>query len=525
MIDLKGLSFWYPDEKDAVLKDVTLHFGEGEIVLLAGPNGGGKSTLLKAILGVVPKLLGGTLTGEITYQGRLISELETSQLAGKIGIVLQDPESQISNMTVQDEVEFGPANLCWSKNEIDSQVDSALVMMGIDHLRKVSVLALSGGQMQRLSLASLLAMQPEVLILDEPITNLDPLGVASVIEAIKIMKGHVKLMLISSHWLDPFIEFTTRVVIMERGEVVLDVNPEDLHVRSHELTKFGVEIPQLWQLEAVLLAQGFSGSFLFDHRWQLREQFSQERFSPKTLVSVKDVSFQYGRDGAKPLRDISLTIGSGERLAIVGHNGQGKTTLVRIIAGFLKPTSGRIQSTPRSVSMMLQKPTLGFLCNTVLEELSFGSKETAAQISKMLDRFDLSKYSARSPFQLSGGEQRRLSLAIALANSPDLLILDESTAGLDANQVATFLSVLETFRGTVIQITHDSRVVGGNVDTVAVLGGGKILFQGMPSQLSGQTMLFLGYEKVNPVVEFGMQWLDAGIPMLADQVEVQYVGI
>lgn len=523
MIKTAGLSFWYTGESQPALRDVSIQFDEGEVILLAGPNGGGKSTLLKAFLGVIPTIIPGTLKGRILINNQPVNELTTSQLAGNIGIVLQDPESQISNLIVNDELNFGPANLCWTPSDIAESVDSAARQMEISHLRPVSVLALSGGQLQRLAIASLLAMRPEVLILDEPVTNLDPLGVASVVNAIRLLKCRVKLIIISSHWLDPFLCLATRLVILNKGEVMVDAPLEALEANAEQLTKFGVRIPQLWQLSHRLAQQGFS---LDSHtsEWQLTPRISQSSAHPLNLA-LDRVSFHYERGGSRPLSNISLSVGLGERLALVGHNGQGKTTLARLMAGLLKPTSGRILQKADRVGMVLQKPSLGFICNTVREEISYGNSKSPNEVTTILDQFELGKYHNRSPFNLSGGEQRRLALATALLNNPTLLLLDESTAGLDALQVATFLTLLHDFAGTVIHITHDARIVGQEVETVAAIDHGEVIFRGHPAQMTKIIIRYLGFDQVSATIKFASEWLEVGIPMLPEQVEVRHVGL
>jgi energy-coupling factor transporter ATP-binding protein EcfA2 len=536
MIHIKGLSFTYPESVNPALHDISLELHEGEVVLLAGPNGGGKSTLLKAILGIVPQVTGGTISGHVMIGEKSVRQLRTSELAGKIGIVLQDPESQVSNLTVGDEVRFGPANLCWPKVEVYKQAAQALHKLGIAELEPVSVLALSGGQLQRLSLAALLAMKPEVLILDEPVTNLDPLGVDMVITALRAIKSQVKLMIISSHWLDPFLDLATRLIVFEHGRVALDDTPVRLASQPELLGEFGVQVPQVFLLRQKLAKSGLAlpadqtlpTSF---NEWEICPTEFSASTHVQSIVDIENVSYRYPklRGGSQPLSDIDLTLFQGEHVALVGHNGTGKSTLARLIASLLKPTTGRIiRHDLNRIGLMLQKPTLGFLEPTVRQELAFGlpkNAETKARVEKYLHLFELSPYADQLPFHLSGGEQRRLSLATAMIAQPELLILDEPTAGLDSLQVGTFLQLLKSFVGTVVHITHDTRIVGAEVDRAIVLGGGQVAFAGHPALMTDELLKALGYDLVNTTIEFCMGHLKQGFPMLPSQLEVRHVGL
>jgi energy-coupling factor transport system ATP-binding protein len=527
LIRFKGVSYRYPETERWALQGISTEFSANEVILLAGPNGGGKSTLLKAILGVVPQSTGGDFQGEITFNGKSLRDFTTVQLAGQIGIVLQDPDMQVTNLSVADEVYFGMANLLLPKEVILQRGKEALQRLGIEHLRDSSVLALSGGQLQRLSLAGLLAMQPEVLILDEPVTNLDPHGVASVIDAIRSIQPYVKLMIISSHWLDPFLDMATRVVVVNQGQIVLDEKPDDLRSQTATLTEFGVQIPQLWQLEDYLSKQGvqLQPGYRLPRGWTLlpAPNHATNFTLGSTHLILQSVGYSYS-NGDKPLNALSAVVHKGERIALIGHNGAGKSTLARMLAGLRKPTSGTLTSHVKKVGMMLQRPTLSFITTSVREEVSFGTKQLPADTEQILYAFGLHQYADVSPFLLSGGEQRRLALAIALLGNPDLLILDEPTAGLDATQVEVFLHLLKGHQGTVILISHDPRVVS-LVDRIIVVGNGGIVFNGLPHKLDDAVIQYLGYDRISPTVQFAIQHSKFNIPLIPEQVRVGNVGL
>ena len=255
MLSVQNFSYTYPSGANAI-KNVSLSFVPGEFILIAGPNGGGKSTLLKSILGVIPTYYGGTFKGLITFNRKSIREYGVVNLAGSIGIVLQDPESQISNATVWEEVTFALRNLLFPKHEVSLRADHALQAMEISDLKEHSVHDLSGGQMQRVSIAALAALQPKVLIFDEPLANLDPLGVISVIDALERAKEFVDIVIIASHWLDPFLELSTRLVVIDTGEVVLDVDSASIEKHLDSLKTHNIEVPQVNKIKSILYQQG-----------------------------------------------------------------------------------------------------------------------------------------------------------------------------------------------------------------------------------------------------------------------------
>lgn len=502
MIEFKNFSFKYPGAGRSVLDNLNCSFSAGEMVLIAGPNGSGKSTLLKAILGIVPFATGGSASGRVEFEGNHIRAQQTVQLAGKIGVVLQDPESQVTNLTVWEEVVFGMANLLVPIDEVVERGYRSLLQLGLARFAEQSVLTLSGGQLQRLTLASLLSMQPQVLVLDEPLANLDPLGVNSVVTALREIRHFVPLTIICSHWLDPFMELATRIVIVSEGKLVLDVPASELSTHTSQLISFGVEVPFYPQPKDGL---------------RLNPRLKNRSIQSEEPILLRGVGYYYPDSASFSLSEIVTSLNS-KRIALVGHNGCGKSTLARLLAGLAKPTVGQIEA-PTKVGLMLQKPTLSFLCPTVEEELRFGWKPSDEEVERLLVDFELADYRDASPFNLSGGEQRRLALSLALAQRPELLILDEPTAGLDAVQVKNLLEKVEKFNGAIIFITHDTRIVAEYVDEVVALRDGNLWFVCHPVEMTAQMMRELGYDKVNPTVAWAMSQLDAGIPMLPSQVK------
>jgi len=523
MIRFRGFTFWYPGHSAPALEDIDLEFQDQETVLLSGPNGSGKSTLLSAILGIVPRLTDGTVSGEVSFAGRPVTQFQISQLAGHIGIVLQDPESQVSNLTVWDEATFGPSNLCLSEQEVRSSSLEALRAMQMAHLRSTSVLALSGGQLQRLSLACLLAMRPEVVLLDEPMANLDPWGVADVVVALRTLQARVRVVVIASHWLDPFLEFGTRVVLLDQGHVVGDFPSKDLYQHVKELVSNKVEVPEICRIYEALRLQGvhLEPSLdlpVLDSSTGLHSVSERRVRGSAALVKLSHVSYQYP-SGETPLVDISISVSDRDNTVLAGRNGAGKSTLARLLVGLREPTRGTMHSLVKKAALMVQRPALGFLGTTVSEEIGYGAALSLGDVEILLERFSLSDLRDQSPFHISGGEQRRLSLAASLAQRPDLLVLDEPTAGLDAYQVRAFLQALEDEPVSVLYITHDTRVVA-KVERVVALREGGVAFDGSVTALDSQIASYLGYQHVSATVSLALRSLDRGIPIVPEQIQV-----
>jgi len=503
MYSLKSVSYRYPEQTTQALSEINLFFEEGEFVILAGPNGGGKSTLLRALMGVIPSHVGGAMKGEILFRNKSVGRMRVSELAGSVGIVFQDPETQITNLTVGEEVAFGPENLCWDCATIQKLTTEALVLMELTGFEQRSVLSLSGGQKQRLSLAALLAMKPEVLILDEPMAHLDVWGLVSLVGAIEEAKKHCKLIVLATHFLDPFLHLATRLIVMDHGMVQADIAASEIPNYIESFENWGIQVPQILEMKK----RGAIAPI----------QSPQNRGTQGDLISVKDIHYRYAHDEKDVLTGVSIDFGWNERIALAGRNGSGKSTLARLLVGLRKPTRGRIVSCGRGV-LTLQYPTLGFITASVQEEIVFGSRLGTHEVASLLDRFDLSRYAGKSPFQLSAGEQRRLAIASALAQEPDLLVLDEPTAGVDLRNTQIILSEIKSFAGSVLHITHDPRVVA-NTERAVVMERGGVVFDGMQSEMEKTIVQRLGYDRISAVAKLAIdQGLWRGIPLVPDQL-------
>jgi energy-coupling factor transport system ATP-binding protein len=577
LLEAERLSYWYPGIGEAqetserpALTDVSLAFGPGELVLVLGPSGSGKSTLIQALLGVVPALTGGAVGGRVLLEGVPVLERGLAGVAGTAGLVLQDPESQLTNLDVEGEVVFGPENLGLPLDEIGRRLDESLAATGIAYLRDRFVYALSGGQKQRVAIAAGLAMRPRVLLLDSPTSNLDPLGSAQTLEAIVRLwqESRVELIVMAAHRVDDLLPYATRVVVLDGGSVRFDGTPDDVF-GEHLLTlrdELGIFVPEVCEVAVAARGSGgkvprtvadaveLLGEALTPHplrsatigcatgtgprgRAALRADIPLPaagegeitrtampaplsraqgeglgvRASPVPAVEVSDVHFAYAT-GRPVLQGVSLKIGRGELLALLGQNGTGKTTLAKNIAGLYRPSRGRIilggvdvtASTDHlrtgKVGYVFQYPDHQFVALTVADELAYGPRargvpeaEVQARVEGMLARFRLEAARAVAPYSLSMGEKRRLSVATMLILEPDVLILDEPTTGQDRHNTVALMEILHQearARGmTVIQITHDMEQVAAYADRVVVMDGGAVVFDGDARGLFGDDAL------------------------------------
>jgi len=439
IIDVRGLRVRYPD--GAALTDVDLSIGPGGFVLIGGPSGSGKSTLAHALLGLlhreeVPVPV--EIQGHIAVAGLSPARHSVSELATQVGLVFQNPSTQLFNAAVEDEVAFGPRNLGLPAEEVAERVTYGLEASGCTHLRGRSVRRLSGGEQQRVAIAASLSMRPEVLVLDEPTANLDQAGTQAVVQAlVQLQREHGVTVVVIEHRLEPFLAHAERLVWMDGGRVVDDGPPGEVLERTTERRPRG-EAPRV------------SGG--------------------DPLVSVEGVTAGY--NGRTVLSGCSLTLRQGQFVGLVGPNGAGKSTLARVLAGLLKPRGGRVNwhrkraNRPR-VGFVRQNPLHQLVCQSVEEEVRFGPRnigmERDEDVMDVLARADLLHLRGRPTQALSVGEQQRSVLAATLGLHPDLLVLDEPTIGQDRRHLRELMDLVDELNRegqTVLLITHDHQLVG-----------------------------------------------------------------
>jgi energy-coupling factor transport system ATP-binding protein len=422
---VEGLSFTYPEVAGPALEDVSLELQEGEVVALLGPSGSGKSTLLRALAGLVPHFHGGRFSGRVELAGLDTRRARAAELAGVVATVFQDPEDQVVMARVENEVAFGLENLGTPPGEIWPRVRDALAAVGAAHLIGRRTAELSGGELQRVCLASALALRPRLLLLDEPTSQLDPDGAE---EFLARVEGLGAAVVLAEQRTGRALTLADRVLFMQEGRVLLDAPPEE------------------------------ATAWLAANRPQYlpAEPAQNGHLSTSDLVCrAAGVSFAYG-SGMPVFTGVDLEVHRGEVVVLEGPNGSGKTTLAKLAAGLLEPHDGRLERHGRA-GYLSQDPGRYLVRERALDEVALAVGDHA-RARRALARVGLGDLAERHPRDLSSGERERLGLAAVAVAEPDLLVLDEPTRGIDPDRKADIAAWLEGYAASgraVLVATHD----------------------------------------------------------------------
>ena len=491
----------------------------GTLTVLVGPGGSGKSTICDLFNGVIPHLHGGKMEGEVWVDGKNTREVEVKDLARKVGSVFQDPEMMFANMYVEDEIAFGPECLCVPVEEIRRTVDRLLDVTDLREHRASLVWYLSGGQVQKLGLAAVLSMNPEIIVLDEPTANLDPAATRGVHEMVLSMRDQGITAVLVTREMDELLAEADQLIVVEDGHVLAAGAPGEVLRQNGDylLGSLGVWLPETVELGIALRSQvaGWGDGVpitvedtlaLLARSGLLRDQLvgrpapHRSESVGEVLISARDLRFAYP-GGVEALKGISLDIRAGEMLAIVGRNGAGKSTLAKLLVGLSKPQSGelqlfgkpwrrwKVQSLANEIALVLQNPEHQFLTDKVADEIRYsllarGETDEAAiddALRRMLELLGLEDVTEVHPFALSAGLKRRLGVATMLVGEPRVLLVDEPTYGQDKEMTRTLMTLMQEIRSrgiAVVMITHDMRLVQEFAERVVVMSEGRILFDG-----------------------------------------------
>jgi len=456
MIKVENLTVQYKHQK--VLDNLNLHVSSGECILISGPSGCGKSTLAKALIGLIPHSIPAKMTGLIQIAGFDTKTHPVSELAQQVGMVFQNPSTQLFHLQVEDEIAFGPRNLGLPEAEVQKRVKWSMEVTGLFTLRNDIINTLSGGQKQHVAIAATLAMYPRILILDEPTASLDIEGVRRVIFTLKNLKEYHKVtILIFEHRVAEVVNISDRFVLMNEGRIVRSGNPNVILKNDVLRRQFGLRRP----LDNSLTS------------WQ--RLISRKKIDPPTekpLLELKNISVNY--DQHLILQDINLTLYPGDFTALVGDNGAGKSTIGVVLAGLIKPFKGdvffggekKIPIPGIDVSLLFQNPAEQLFTNSVDEEVAFAAKNHRCfnlnDHEETMANTDLISIRDCQPSAISIGQQQRTALASCLPLRPRLLILDEPTLGQDwghLQQLMRFLQHLNYLGTTILLISHDYKLI------------------------------------------------------------------
>lgn len=499
-IEIDNLSFTYENRVEPALEEINLNIDTDEFILLAGASGSGKSTLLKCINGLIPHRYLGEYTGVVKLRSQPVPESRFLDLSLLVGTVLQEPDKQLVSSIVDDDVAFGPGNLGLPRPEIERRVLESLTSMGILHLRERSIFALSGGEKQRLAIADVLAMEPQILLFDEPLANLDSNGVKLMQTLLRQLHESGNTIIAAEHRTEEILRAApTRVVVIADGRIVADSRDPTVLMNFANVLKVPAD-------------------YIVRHSQTDKARPPQPYLEPSILptslgseiIRIESVSFEY-LGGIKALSDVSLSVREGDRIALLGNNGAGKSTLALSMMGILKPTSGNIlvmgkdtstlstSEIARSVSLVFQSPFSMLFAKTVREELAFGPKNiglSADQISLIIP--ETAKHCStqhlldQSPYASSYGEKKRICVGSVLTMKPKCVILDEPTAGQDFQSYSNFMNFIESLSEQVkafIVITHDPDLAIEYTNRSVVLSGGRIIADGPTRKVLADTSI------------------------------------
>lgn len=503
-LDIRDLSFSYPEARDSALAHINLHIDSGELVTVIGPTGSGKSTLLRLLK---PELMqNGAVTGTIALDGEDITRLSPVQSAHRIGYVTQNPEEQIVTDQVWHELAFTLENLGEKQDVIARRVAEIAAYFGIEAWFRRPTSELSGGQKQLLNLAAVMTADPELLILDEPTAQLDPISAGRLIDAIRRLNREMGVsVVITEHRAEELIPISDRLVILERGRITFNDHPRRIADRLTPAHPYLRYLPCAAQVFAMTGGQGACPLSLRDGRAYLTENFQRtvtaigsaaETTRAEPALELKDIFFRYERKSPDILKGLSMTVCRGEVFALLGANAAGKSTAVSVAAGLKRPYSGRISLFGKAlkdyrdgtlyqnnISLLPQDTESVLLYPSVREELK-GCDAAMRRIP-----YDFEPLLDRHPYDLSGGERQLVALCKALRTDPRLLLLDEPSKGLDPDakeRLAALIRQLADEGVAVLTVSHDAAFAARCADRCALLFDGVIAAEGDTAQfLSG----------------------------------------
>lgn len=502
-VEAKDLAYSYLDAGRPVLTVLSLSIEEGETVLVTGKSGGGKSTLVNCINGVIPHIFRGNNPRSVRVYGQFVRDVPLPKLSTTVGTLLQDPETQILNYTVEEEVAFGPENLCLPEKEIVERVEGAMETTGIHTLKDRETYALSGGELQRVALAAVLSMGPRILILDEPTSNIDPEGTAHIFETLKNLKEG-RTLIIVEHKLERVLPFVDRVILVDGGKVISDVRKSELVDHLEEFRAAGIDVPETYfyakkfglridDLEGIRRKLEDSGGVL-----------PQPQRAPPGKVVLKADSKVTA--AGRLLLDAGLELHEGHTLAIMGRNGAGKSTLLKAMMGFLDKdlksettltacdrdlSHASIQERGRYIAFMPQNFDLTLISKSVQDEIAYslkkrGVKDYKPKVDEFLKLFSLERYRKSDPVMLSVGQRRRVAMAAAISSGSKIVMLDEPTSGQDfyhKEMLAKELTMMKSLGYSFIIVTHDAKFVYKHADRLVVLDAGHQVLEGVPEEV------------------------------------------
>ena len=523
-VKIKNLSYTYPMGKKLVLDNINLEISHGEYLVLVGPSGCGKTTLTYALNGIIPHIIkGGKLQGAVEINGKDVKDYKVDDLALLVGTVFQDPETQLFTSRVIDEVAMSLENRGYPKEEIEDRIDEALKIVGLKGFEYRHPSMLSGGQKQKVAIASVIALKPPLLILDDPTSDLDPVTTRDVLNVLDRIKKEFDLtVLLIEHKIERLLKRADRFLIMDKGKIVISGDPEEVMTDVDTLHKYDLRPPEAAEISYKLhkinpkIRVTIETDDLYEDLLPYVKQKGEKveipsRASTKEygnpVIDIRNLNFFFS-NGFQALKNINLTIRKGEYVAIIGKNGSGKTTLVSHMIGLYKPSRNEVkyvrvdnvdtrETTPAllatKVGFLFQNPNHQLFNDTVDAEIEFGPKilkfspeKIEKVVKESIELTGIQEYLGKHIDELSKGERQRVAVAAIVAMQPEVLIFDEPTTGQDFRSLKRFVNIMRRIHEegkTVIIVTHDMPLVAEEADRVILMNEGRILADGPPGSV------------------------------------------
>ena len=525
MIKIENLTFKYEGAKKNALDKINLQIEDGDFLGIIGESGAGKTTLCSAINALIPHHYKGDFYGSVKIDDKDSFDTTPGQLALKVGSVFQDIDSQLLSTFVEDEILFGLENFDIPKDQIESRVQFALEEVGITDLRYREIASLSGGQKQKVAIAAIIALQPKILVLDEPTGELDPASSRQIFALLnKLNKEKGITIIVIEQKIMLLCEFAQKLAVMEKGKITHFGKVREILKNAEELEEKGINIPRVVTLSRQLINNKLLPENLSEDEeiainsseaaelikkitagksntkaeiaeasdTSIRNQ-EKEQSDKEKIIQFQKVQFSYHSDAN--ITDIDVNINKGDFLAIIGSNGAGKSTFSKLCNGLLKPTSGNVivkgnntkkvktSQLAKNIGFLFQNPDRQICCNTVKEEIAFSLKniglaeeDIKARVEKTIEEFNFDP--EKDPFTMSRGQRQRLCLACLIALESDILILDEPTTGLDYKECIELMEKIRNLNKkgtTVIMVCHDMEVVLDYATRILIMTNGKVI--------------------------------------------------
>ena len=547
MIEIQELTFKYAEAKKNALENVTLNIQKGDFVGIIGESGAGKTTLCSCLNALIPHHYTGDFYGSVKVEGQDTFDVKPDKLALKVGSVFQDIESQIVSYFVEDEILFGLENFGVPANQIEERITEALEALGISELRHREISTLSGGQKQKVVFASIIALKPDYLILDEPTGELDPASSLQIFKLLKKLNEERGItVIVAEQKIMLLCEFVKKLIVLEKGTVVHYGEIRSTLTHQREMEEAGINCPRVLTLTGKMMEEGLTPSGMkTEERICLNTQEAADFIkrmmgndchvkadddslkpsqepgtepSEQPVLEFKNVCFSYNETAN--VHDLNVKIQKGDFTAITGSNGAGKSTFSKLCNGLLQPSSGdvfvlgqntkrnKVSSLAKHIGFLFQNPDRQICCSTVEEEIAFSLKNNGLSKEEIQRKVEATikefGFDAKTePFNMSRGQRQRLCLACLIALNPEILILDEPTTGLDYRECMEMMNRIRELNEngtTVIMVCHDMEVVLDFAKSVIVMNRGEILAQGATREILSNKELLAKARLLQPQI-------------------------